>query len=457
MSFLVHYIATLIYAAAGFAVGYGLPHHVPGLDPKLSYAFGGLVLLCLLMLHVICSLGGLRRDTAREVAGLRQSYGAAMAELAAARGEARQIHEAIQAAEKERKAKADKGGGHGKLRNFDDVVAEVRVLQGLIERLSAGGGQPAAPAAAAAEPAPAESLQAAVAAGGVGEGAFPGPRWRAQMAASVPALADSARPAGAADRRRLPPVARDLDDEALLHVVREGLKCDRVELVLQPIVSLPQRKHKYYECFSRILDGNGKMIVPEQYLEVARTARLIAPIDNMLLFRCVQLVRRVQRAQHNVGFFCNISSHSLADTPFLRDFIAFMAENTDLAPKLVFEFAQADVAAMSEEVAYNLHRLGDLGFHFSMDQLASLQMDYAELARHRFRFLKIEAATLLSSIRAVDQDMDVHYFKEMLDRLGIDLIVEKIENEADLVELLDLDIDFGQGYLFGEPRLSRAS
>ncbi len=38
---------------------------------------------------------------------------------------------------------------------------------------------------------------------------------------------------------------------------------------------------------------------------------------------------------------------------------------------------------------------------------------------------------------------------------GIDLIVEKIETENQLVDVLDTGFDFGQGYLFGEPRLSR--
>ena len=42
-----------------------------------------------------------------------------------------------------------------------------------------------------------------------------------------------------------------------------------------------------------------------------------------------------------------------------------------------------------------------------------------------------------------------------MDVAGVDLIVEKIETEQMLVELLDYDIDFGQGYLFGEPRLSQ--
>ena len=42
--------------------------------------------------------------------------------------------------------------------------------------------------------------------------------------------------------------------------------------------------------------------------------------------------------------------------------------------------------------------------------------------------------------------------KGAMDRQAMDLIVEKIETEEMLVELLDLKIDFGQGYLFGEPK-----
>ena len=45
-----------------------------------------------------------------------------------------------------------------------------------------------------------------------------------------------------------------LDDAAILDIVREAIDTDRVDLYLQPIVSLPQRKHRFYECFSRIRD-----------------------------------------------------------------------------------------------------------------------------------------------------------------------------------------------------------
>jgi cyclic-di-GMP phosphodiesterase, flagellum assembly factor TipF len=46
-------------------------------------------------------------------------------------------------------------------------------------------------------------------------------------------------------------------------------------------------------------------------------------------------------------------------------------------------------------------------------------------------------------------------FKHALDEQAIDLIVEKIESEQSLLEILDLPVDFGQGYLFGEPRAAK--
>ena len=50
--------------------------------------------------------------------------------------------------------------------------------------------------------------------------------------------------------------------------------------------------------------------------------------------------------------------------------------------------------------------------------------------------------------------IDVALLKRTMDLHGIDLIVEKLEEEQNLIELLDYRIDYGQGYLFGEPRLS---
>ena len=98
-----------------------------------------------------------------------------------------------------------------------------------------------------------------------------------------------------------------------------------------------------------------------------------------------------------------------------------------------------------------LERLLELGCRLSVDQVESLSVDPDRLFKREIRFVKLEAAELLSE---TGRDT-FRTLKQELDRRAIDVIVEKIEDEQELIELLDQGIDFGQGYLFGEPRLAR--
>ena len=105
------------------------------------------------------------------------------------------------------------------------------------------------------------------------------------------------------------------------------------------------------------------MILPEQYIALAERAGLITAIDNMLLFRCIQLVRKIHNRNQDIDFFCNLSPHTLVDEDFFNDFVAFLEGNQELAQHLVFEFAQGDFARWSEIGARLLdrHRLHAAG------------------------------------------------------------------------------------------------
>lgn len=311
---------------------------------------------------------------------------------------------------------------------MDKVASELRVLQALVTDLSGRGQQ------AAAGQADERSRRAGVA-----------------VASAAPARGQGA---AVQELRR---GAGPRDEGELLSMVRSGLREGRVDVYVQPIVSLPQRKHRFYECFSRIRDIDGNVVGPDRYLAGAEREGLIGAIDNMLLFRSVQLVRRIHRANRETGIFVNISEHSLADKRFFRDFAAFVAENKELSPYLIFEFAQAHVARHGAAVMLELERLARRGFRFSMDQVTDLSLDTDALAERQFRFIKVDAQRLLQAVHDPASPLDLRRFKASLDRNGIDLVVERIENEDTLRELLDYPIDFGQGYLFGEPRMAKTA
>ena len=210
-------------------------------------------------------------------------------------------------------------------------------------------------------------------------------------------------------------------------------------------------------CFSRIRVPDGRVLIPDQYLELAERHGLVTAIDNMLLFRCIQTLRRIRKSNASVGFFLNISHYTLADRAFFREFINLMAQNAELAPAIVFEFSQRAMDSADDALIADLDRLAQLGYRFSLDQVTHFDINPQSLSGRHFRYMKIEAERLIAAARAGALGDDPEAFKRMMDSYAIDLIADHIESEAMLLELLDLHLDFGQGYLFGEPRLARPS
>src|SRR5207237_5519158 len=138
-----------------------------------------------------------------------------------------------------------------------------------------------------------------------------------------------------------------------------------------------------------------------------------------------------------------------------QEMVDFVGANRVLAPYLVFEFSQSAVRAIGPIEQECLAALAELGFRFSMGHVADLRIEPRELAEQGFRFIKVPAALLLSRAAAAG---DIHPadFSDLLGRFGIDLIAEKIEGETTVVDLLDYDVRFGQGFLFSPPRPVRA-
>jgi cyclic-di-GMP phosphodiesterase TipF (flagellum assembly factor) len=246
----------------------------------------------------------------------------------------------------------------------------------------------------------------------------------------------------------------------LLHTIHDALTENRVDLYLQPVVSLPQRRTLFYESFTRLRAADDRVMMPAEYLSIAEGEGLVPAIDNLLLFRCAQIVRRLARQDRKVGVFCNVALTSLADEAFFPQFLDFLSENRDLNQALIFELGQATFDARGAIEARNMAKLADLGFRFSIDKVQTLDLDFADLQRSDVKFMKVSAELLIEQLLDLDiasplpgrPDISAVDFADLTRRYGIELIAEKCETERQIVDILELDIGMAQGHLFGEPR-----
>jgi cyclic-di-GMP phosphodiesterase TipF (flagellum assembly factor) len=319
----------------------------------------------------------------------------------------------------------------------DPLAAEIGVLGGLVKEL--------ADSVAAHEAVLTGAARAGVASAGA---ALPETAKTVDRAELGEPESDQTRPAGGR--------FKGLTRGDVIAMIRRAVEANRVDLYLQPIVTLPQRKVRYYEALTRLRSDDGDLLLPADFLEFAEAGGLMPMIDNVLLFRCVQVVRRLTAKNREIGLFCNIAADTLIDSASFPQFSEFMEANRALAAAIVFELAQSTVRAMGPIEQESLAALAQLGFRFSMDRVTDLKIEPRELAARGFRFVKVPATLLLARAATTASDIHPADFSDLLGRFGIDLIAEKIESEGAVVDLLDFDVRFGQGFLFSPPRPVRA-
>jgi cyclic-di-GMP phosphodiesterase, flagellum assembly factor TipF len=238
--------------------------------------------------------------------------------------------------------------------------------------------------------------------------------------------------------------------------IRAAIDANRIDLYLQPIVTLPQRKVRYYEAMSRLRKEAGEILHASDFIPQAESGGLMPTIDNLVIFRCVQLVRRLLLKNREIGLFCNLSQTTLTDTTIFPQFLEFMEANRAIAPSLVFQFTQSAVRAMGAIEYESLAALFERGFRFSMGHVMGLRLEPNELANRGFRYIKVNVNLLLNTNRPAPTDIRPGDLSDLLGRFGIDLIVDRIEHERSVIDLLDYDVRYGQGSLFSPPRPVRA-
>lgn len=401
----------VVIAAAALAL-----HRAAGVSAEGAALIGGVLLLFAGQVHALIGRAAERAATEREMNGLRAVTATLSRDLDRMTARVGELETALDTQTAARS---------------EQLSSEVRLVETLVKGL-------------------AESVEAGLS----GKAAGPRAGRRATDRPDPPAAGQARLPLGGEASGDGASDAAVTEGE-LIETIRASLEENRVDLYLQPIVTLPQRKTRFYEGLTRLRGRAGEVIMPGDYMRVAEPAGMMPVVDNLLLFRCVQVVRRLVARNREVGVFCNISAHSLLDSEFFPQFVEFMEHNADLAGHLYFEFPQHSVDALGPIERASLEALAALGFRFSLDHVRRLDMDLARLYDAGFRFVKAPVSLLLGDLRGTGALVRAEDLKALFERNGLELIAERIEDERAVVQVLDLDIRYGQGFLFGEPRAVR--
>lgn len=239
--------------------------------------------------------------------------------------------------------------------------------------------------------------------------------------------------------------------------LQAAIKRNKLDLHLQPLVELPTRKPAFFESFMRLQTGEKRYLEAAEFLKLAEDGDLMPMIDAKVVFASVRMLRTLNALKRKAGLFCNISGRTLSDTRTFNKIAAFLEANKAISPSMVLEIDQRHFIALKAKEKARLGQLADMGYSLSLDRVADLNLDAEKLFSSGIRFVKIPATIMLHA-NVDDETMGIHPSRvvNVLSKFNITVIATEIERETQAVNLIDFDIEYGQGLLFAPPRPVKA-
>jgi cyclic-di-GMP phosphodiesterase TipF (flagellum assembly factor) len=290
------------------------------------------------------------------------------------------------------------------------------------------------------------------------EQALPGPVQKASS--GEPASPQKAAPDP--EPSLLPATRKSTESELRrMRLVTQAFEADRIELHLQPIVALPQRKIRFYETLARLRLVDGTLLGPTEFLPVLERLGRAPEFDRRVLARAIAVARHLVARGSEAIVGVNLSARSINEPGFLWTLIGLVDASQDIVGKIVLEIPQECWRSLDSDQKAALATLRDRGVPLSLDHAADLQFDARALADLGVRFMKLPADQMIAAAeeedgRALGPELGVRDFASALRREGIKLVAEHVEREEIVPALIDLGIPLAQGFVFAAPRAVKA-
>ena len=241
--------------------------------------------------------------------------------------------------------------------------------------------------------------------------------------------------------------------------LRQALEENRFRLYTQPIIPLKKDNHKiHYEVLIRLLDDDGQIVLPEEFLEIANLYSMMPRIDLWVIDSLFNYLSKTNfSAWDNVCFSINISGASLNDNQFFRYLYQKFQHHKLPAKMFCFEITETIAINNLSQASKFISTLKSLGCSFALDDFGKGMSSLTYLKNLPVDYLKIDGSFIKEiNTEPVTKAMvqAIHYLAEAL---GVKTIAEFAENQ-DIVDILtELNIDYAQGYHFGKPALINCS
>ncbi len=243
------------------------------------------------------------------------------------------------------------------------------------------------------------------------------------------------------------------EDRKKVGILQSALDNDRLKLYLQPIVpSAEFEGTSKYEVLLRIVDENDQIISPGELIPVAEKFDLIQLVDMQVVEKSIDLLQTFLSQQIDVAFSVNLSGNTLSNCSCLKRIVSLVRSSKLPAGALGFEITETSAIESIDLVSKFIEQLQAMGCRFSIDDFGSGLSSYSYLNSLPVDYLKIDGSFVSGILEDQTSMAIVKSINTLSHEMGMKTVAEFVEHDNVANALRDINIDYLQGYLFGQPR-----
>jgi len=230
----------------------------------------------------------------------------------------------------------------------------------------------------------------------------------------------------------------------ILRTLRWALDHGKVFPLFQPLIDLATGRVEKYECLMRVEDEEGRVLLPQQFMEISKKTRVYQALSQRLFQVGLEAAR-----WGAYDFSVNLTMEDLTSAPTL-DFLVAEARRTGTARRLIVEVVETEELEDLDRTDRVFDALRAEGIRLAVDDFGSGYASFDYLLRLNPAFVKIDGSIvqkILDDPRARDLVASIVGFAR---KAGMKTVAEYLDT-ATLVETVRaLGVDYGQGWHIGK-------
>ncbi len=230
--------------------------------------------------------------------------------------------------------------------------------------------------------------------------------------------------------------------------LRRAVSAGEVEPHFQPIVDLRTRRTIGFETLARWTDRDLGSVSPIVFIPIAEERGIIGPLSQLVLRKATEAARNWPQ---ELFLAFNLSPSQMVDQNTGLHILSILDRVGFDPRRLEIEITESGLMSDPALAGKALDELRGCGIRTSLDDFGTGQSSLGRLREFHFDKLKIDRSFIAMMLEDRSSEHIIRAILAMCEGLGMDVVAEGIELEAQADRLVQLGCNGGQGYLFGRP------